>query len=665
MKEIKNLRIITIIVSILLAVGIFVVQLLFSIDTKVIWIIYAAFVVILIVLSIILTNISKKENGEVLKKPKSNIKPVAQENEKKLEEIKKEEIEEDDSITSITYDKDYNIISMSKDLLEKNPSRIGEKLLNWLQDVQVVIDGTAEKCIVIIDDKKYEVSKDKDDYVLIFNDISKEYDLEKKAKDNAYVLGLCSFDNYNEDEESEDTNNYINVNIKLPVMAYFKKYGIVYRTLRNNRLQLILNYKIYEELYNDRFSILNSVRKESRKAGLNVTLSMAFAYGSDDLSELDNEVSNLIDITQNRGGDQVVVRQYGKEAMFYGGASEAREKQSTVKVRAMTNTIKKLIRDSSSIIIVGHNDADSDCIGSMLAMACITKYLNKEPYLVTQSGDIESTTRNVMEKYRNELNKEFNLVSEIDAIEHYDDESLVIMCDHHSISQSNSQTLLAKANRVMIIDHHRRKADLDVKALLLYVEASASSTCEMVSEFFTYLPKMQVPEAVINMMYLGIIIDTDHFRTRTGIRTFDAAKILKNMGVDTQFVEDLAQESYSELKKRVKIINSAVKYNDDILIAALNSDTYSRTAASKACDALIKVNDIEAAFVICYASKNVSIITARSKGKINVQAILEKMDGGGHMTAAGLQKEDVEVDELKDKLERIINDYLAINGGKK
>lgn len=657
MKEINKLRIITIAVSILLGVAIFVVQKVFSIDTKVIWIIYVVFVVILLILSILLTFANNNGDNKIIKLNKKE----TTEKEEKVDET----IIEGNNITSITYDKDYNITSMSNDLLEKNANRINEKILNWLPDVQVVIDGTSDKCIVIIDDKKYEVNKDKNDYVLYFSDISKEYDLEKKVKDNAYVLGLCNFDNYNEDEEAEDTTNYVNANIKLPVMAYFKKYGIVYRTLRNNRLQLILNYKTYEELYNDHFSILNIVRKEAKKVDLNITLSMAFAYGSDDLSELDNEASSLIDITQNRGGDQVAVRQYGKEAMFYGGTSEAREKQSTVKVRAMTNTIKKLIKDSSNVIIVGHNDADSDCIGSMLAMACITKYLNKEAYVVTLSGEIEPTMKNVIEKYRGELYRDFKLVSEIDALEHYDDNSLVIMCDHHSISQSNSQTLLAKANRVMIIDHHRRKADLDVKALLLYVEASASSTCEMVSEFFTYLPKMQVPELVINIMYLGIIIDTDHFRTRTGMRTFDAAKVLKNMGADSQLVENMAQESYGDLKKRIKIINSATKFNDEILIAAVENDTYSRTIASKACDALIKINDIEAAFVICYSSKDVSIITARSKGKINVQVILEKLHGGGHMTAAGLQRDDIEVDELRVELEKVIYDYLAINGGKK
>lgn len=690
MKNINILKIVSIFVLVLFAAILVVAYFAYHINIIIAVVGYTLVVALVVILSILINKNIKENNSEeevvnkeeVKEEPNEQIKPLDEvkviEETKSLEEkikelkeelnkteekpINKKPIEknaEESNIGTINYDKDYVIESITGFVLDNGYEMIGEKLLSYLPETQDIIDGTKEKCVVKIKDKKYEATKKDNSNILVLKDISREYDLEQKIKENAYVLGLCNFDNYNENEEPEEITTFVNANIKLPVMEYFKKYGIVYRTLRNNRLQLILNYQIYKELFRDRFSIINVVRNESKKAGLNITLSMSFAYGCEDLSELDNEASNLLDIAQNRGGDQIVVRQYGKEVNYFGGTSEAKEKQSTVKVRVMTNTIKKLIQESSNVIIIGHKDADSDCIGSMLGMSSIVKSFNVKPYVVLLSGEIEPMMNDVVIKYKDDLAKDFNLISEEEALTYLDEKSLVIMCDHHSIEQSNCQTLLKEAKRVMIIDHHRRKADLDVEAVLIYVEAGASSTCEMVSEFFLYIPKFEISELVANIMYLGIVIDSDHFRVRTDTRTFDAVKLLKNHGADPVVVENMSQEPYDSLKKKIRIINGANKYSENIIISCLDKGTFSRTTASKACDEIIKAREIEAAFVICYSENNEAIITARSKGNINVQAVLEKMNGGGHMTAAGLQRKDTDVEYLKNELIKELDRYLA------
>ena len=642
MKSLRTLRIISSIICILLGGIIFAAYYFFDINVVFALIVYIV-LVLLLTICLYLVGVRKKEDYEEIEKTLNTTTKLA------ISEGK---------IGLVTYDKEYVISFMSDLFTKKEIDHTGEKILTWLPELQDAIDGSSDKIVVIINEDKYEVTKITNSNALLFRDISIEYDLEKKLKDESYVLGLCNFDNYDEDNENEDTISYVNANIKLPVIEYFKDFGIVYRTLRNNRLQLILNYSKYEKLLNDRFSILNTVRREAKKAQLDITLSMAFAYGYDDLLEIDNETSDLLEIAQTRGGDQVVVKEFSKEAVFYGGSSEAREKQSTVKVRVMVNTLKHLVASSSNVIIVGHSDADSDCIGSMLGMASIINRLNKENFVVTLSGSIEPMTKDVLNKYNGELSKEFNLVTENEALNHLNNDSLVIMCDHHSLDQSNCQLLLKQAKQVVIIDHHRRKADLDVEAIMLYVEASSSSTCELVTEFFEYINRLDISNTVANIMYLGIVIDTNHFRVRTGSRTFDAAKNLRRIGADPLLVEELAQEPYINVRKRTEIISSANKYTDDILIACMDKGEYLRSIASQASDALIQTKDIEAVFVLCYTNRDEAIITARSKGNINVQVILEKMNGGGHMTAAGLQRKNVSVEVLKSELTDVLDEYI-------
>lgn len=374
----------------------------------------------------------------------------------------------------LVYNEDYEITWLSSLFNEKDINHVGDKILVWLPELRDLLSGKIAKTIVVINDDKYEVSKKDDAYVLFFNDISREYDLENDVNNNAYVLGIVNFDNYDELTLNENDISFINTNIKVAVVEYFRKYGIVYKTLRNNRLLLILNNSIYKRLLDDRFSILNTVRRESKNGGVDVTLSMSFAYGSYDLIELDKEATSLMEIAQTRGGDQVVSREIGKEANFYGGSSEAKERASRVKVRVVANTVRNLINGASNVIIVGHKDADADCIGAALTMSYIVSTLGKKAYVVTRTGGVETMIRDVMDKYGSLLSSRHNFISESEGLSLMDEETLVIMVDHHSLSLCNSPNILKESKKNVIIDHHRRSADLDVDALFIYIEAGAS-----------------------------------------------------------------------------------------------------------------------------------------------------------------------------------------------
>ena len=559
----------------------------------------------------------------------------------------------------LMYDENYEITYLSNLFKDKNIDHSGEKILVWLPELQDLLSGKVDKTIVIVNDDKYEVTKKDDDYVLFFNDISTEYDLKKAAEDNEYVFGLVNFDNFDELSLNENDVSFVNTNIKVPVIEYFRKYGIVYKTLRNNCIQLVLNKKIYRKLLDDRFSILNKVRKESKAGGIDVTLSMSFAYGNNNLSELDEEASNLLEIAQTRGGDQVVVREIGKDASFFGGSSEARERASKVKVRVVANTIKNIISEASEVIIVGHKDADSDCMGAALSMSLIVRQLGKKAYIVARSGGIEPMIKGVVNKYDEQLSEHHNFISESEAISLLDDDTLVIMVDHHSKNVTSSPDLISEASKIVVIDHHRRSADLDFEALFMYIEAGASSATELIVELFPYFSRnMEVSKEEANIMYIGLLIDTNHFRNRSDSRTFDVAKMIKQLGANSKECEELIEEPYDLSKKRYDLIACAKKYHDNILITSKDDDYYPRSIASQAVDSMVEIRDLAAAFVVCKLNKDEVAISARSDGSINVQLIMEKLGGGGHMTAAGLQKKGITVNELYNNLISGIDEYL-------
>lgn len=559
----------------------------------------------------------------------------------------------------LAYSEDYMITWMSDFFAKRHIDQIGEKLLNWLPELQALLQGEEDSTTIVLEDFKYKINKIANNSVLIFEDITTEYDLDKKINDDAYVIGMVMFDNYEEIQESEDDVAYVNLNIKKPVIDYFKKYGCIYKTLKNNRIFLLLNKSIYKKIFDDRFSILKNIRKVSEEADLDVTLSIAFSYGNDNLIELDDEAQKALELAQTRGGDQVVVKKIGEDVSFFGGNTEAREKFNKTKVRINVSTIKDLIVKSSKVIILCHKNADADCIGSALCISNVVLSYEKPAYIIYHSGGIDSMIKDVVSKYNDAILKKHVLINEDEALQLLDENTLLVMVDHHSKDQSNGSSLIEKTNRIIIIDHHRRKAELDFNPLMFYSEASASSTCEIVGEFVPYLPKkFELTSEEANVMYLGILIDTDRFRERTGSRTFDVVKMLKRFGADFAECDELAEEPYDNIIQRSNIISSGRKYRNDVIISSLNQGIYNRSIASQACDAMVKAKEIEAAFVVCNDSDDEVMISARSNGHINVQTILEKMNGGGHMTASGLQRKDTSVAKVENELINVLDEYF-------
>lgn len=560
----------------------------------------------------------------------------------------------------VIYDDDYTIIWMSDLFKVRGITRVGERITSWLPETGNILSGDSDTVIVTLDTHVYEIRRKNDEPVLFFHDITEEYTYKETYLHERVVIGLASFDNYEESVQyvDEAESSMINAAVRTPVTEYCAAHGILVKRLNNYRYLMVLNEKIYGDLVKDHFAVLAKVRKAAQTKDVSITLSMAFARGSGDFDELDDMVTNLLDLAQTRGGDQVAVQTKGEEVKYFGGSTEAAEKRSRVRVRVMAHSLRELIYQSSNVIIAGHKNADFDCIGSALCLAKMVQALHKPVSIIAKTGGIEEKLDSAMRQYKKELAEEAVFVTESEALNQLRPSTLVIMTDHHNVQQSNGAKVEENARKVVVIDHHRRSTDMGVKPVLIYIEAGASSACELVSEMIPYISShVDISELVATFMLTGMTIDTDHFHVRTGSRTYDACSVLRQYGADPQLANDLLKDTYDEFNLKSKMIACAQKYEDGVIIAPFAEENVTRSLMSQVADSLLDIQGVEAAFVLANTDANETCISARSSGRVNVQAIMEKMHGGGHMTAAAMQRSRTSLDSVKKELIQAIEEY--------
>ena len=560
----------------------------------------------------------------------------------------------------VMYDENYVVTFMSELFKDSSIDRIGKKILSWLPEVDELISGKSESVKVMLDNRLYEVKRKDEETVLLFKDITKQDYFETCYKDEQLVVSLFNLDNYEESTQYEDEIEVSNINsiLRTCINEYAKEHKIMLKRLNSFRYLAILNEKIYKELVEDRFSLLNKIRREAQKLDVPITLSMSFARGSSDIQQLDEISVQLMDLAQTRGGDQVVTKKVDEDVKYYGGSSEALEKRSRVRVRVMANTIKELIQKSSNVIICGHMVADFDCIGAAIGMARIVECYHKQVCVVAKTGGIEEKIKGALDANAKALKDRVLFVSENEALNQLKDNTLVIMVDHHNLAQSNAKQILQKAKRIAIIDHHRRSADLEVKPMYVYIESAASSSCELITEFMPYISnRLDINEVEATIMLGGMTVDTNSFKRKTGSRTYDAASALRKLGANPILVDEYLKDTYEEMRIKNLIVANSSQFKKGIVISS-NDILITRSLMSQAADKLMTIQDMHAAFVIAKGEDDQVCISARSDGTINVQIIMEKMHGGGHLTGAALQRKNTTVEALREELCATIEDYL-------
>ena len=561
----------------------------------------------------------------------------------------------------LMYDDDYVITQMSELFEQRGLNHVGSKVLSWLPEVDPLISGQGDTATVQLDERMYEITRREDEPVLIFRDITEQHNAMLSYSEERPVIGIAVLDNYDEVTQYEDDASLSNINaaVRTPLTDYFRERGILLKRISNSRYFMVLNEKMFSDLVSDHFSILNTIRRSAAKQDVAISLSMAFARGTERLEELDEIAVKLIDLAQSRGGDQVVVQQAGGEVKYFGGSSEATEKRSRVRVRVMANTFRELISRSSNVIICGHRNMDFDCVGSAIGVARAATALNKQVCIIGKTGGIEEKLAKVLAENAEELNQEVRFVTESEAINQLQANTLTVMVDHHNIKQSNGSKLLESASKIAIIDHHRRSTEMGVKPVLVYIEAGASSACELITEMMPYISfRIEISELAANIMLAGMTIDTNRFHVRTGARTFEAAAALRKMGADPMQVDDYLKDTYDELTLKASCMSKAKRHDNAIITIPYKDGVLTRSLMSQVADQMLEIQGIDAVFVIADDTEGETAISARSNGKVNVQRIMEAIGGGGHMTAAAVQRKRCDIDELEQELLEKTEEYF-------
>ena len=523
-----------------------------------------------------------------------------------------------------------------------------------------------------IGNKKYKVIgeytkiKDKDHknskehmITIYFMDETKTEELLNKYNNSQICIGIIIVDNYEEmmQRATEEEKLTITSEIEKNVYAWINKYnGISIKSERDTYV-CVFEQEDLEQIKKDKFDILDEIKQIKTQDKIQSTLSIAISEEGEKNSEKYKSAKAVIDIALGRGGDQAIIKQDGKY-LFFGGRTQEVEKRTKVKARIIAQGLEELIANSDNVIIMGHTNSDIDSIGSALGVYRIAKTLKKDAYVVSQ------TTGTSLDVFLNDIKQidEYNeiLIERDKALSLINSNSLLVIVDTQKENYVDCPELLSKTDKIAIIDHHRKGTDYIKNSMLTFHEVYASSACELVTELIEYSEQeVKLTTIEVEALYAGIMMDTKNFTFKTGVRTFEAAAFLRKCGVDIIKVKKWFQSDLETYNKISEIVANSEIIDDNIAISIYNRDDQdTNIICAKAADELLTISNITASFVIGKMGEKV-YISGRSIGDINVQLILEKLGGGGHITVAGAQLDGMTEEEVKQELIIRINEYFS------
>lgn len=483
----------------------------------------------------------------------------------------------------------------------------------------------------------------------------------KEAKDTIdkekIATILLYIDNLDEVKSSvEDSlRATITGNVETEIINYFNGYDATVRKYDDDRYLIIANNENLQKIIQKKFDILDRVRDLKVQSIIPLTLSIAATTDGETPLEQYEIARNTMDIALGRGGDQAVLRR-GHNYEYFGGKSKAVEKTTKVKARVVGGALRSLIDDASNVIIMPHKNADMDAIGSAIGVVKLVRMRGKTPYIALNS--VNMSIRNIMARINEEESLKGVVKPEGELIGLIDDKTLLIVVDHHKKSISEAPDLVDQIKDRVVIDHHRRSGEFIESTELVFLEPYASSTSELVTELFTYMTdNVVLSKFEAEALLAGITVDTKNFTVQTGVRTFEAASMLRRFGADPEVVKKYFKEDYLVIKNRADIVRQSEIFMDDTIIGILEDKVdNSILIAAQAADEMLSINGMKASFVAVKISNNETHVSARSLGEISVQLIMEKLGGGGHLNQAATRI-DLSVDLAVEELKRKIKEY--------
>ncbi|AFS79841.1 phosphoesterase domain-containing protein [Gottschalkia acidurici 9a] len=495
--------------------------------------------------------------------------------------------------------------------------------------------------------------------MLYFIDRTEYIDLQCKYVGERVDIGFIYIDNY--EELMSDTDEIYKSSVLAEIDKRLNKLakrvnGFIKKTDRNKYL-IVFENRYFNILENDKFEILDEIRHIDLGNKIPVTLSIGIGIGGKVLSDTYEYARGAMDIALGRGGDQAVVKDVD-ELSFYGGKIKTLEKRTKVKARVISYALKQLINQSEVVLIMGHRIGDMDSFGASIGIYRAVKNKKKRCYIVL--NDVNLSIKNIYEEFKKEQPDYLEDIVTYDQIKNMSyKSSICIVVDTHMPEHTEVPAILNKVDKVAVIDHHRRGASFIEDPILTYVEPYASSTSELVTELLYYIEEnIYMTKFDADALLAGIAVDTKNFAVNTGVRTFEAASFLRKKGADTLKVRQLFKNDIDTFILKGEIIKNINIFKEGIAISKLEKDTDGGIlVAAQVADELLNIQGIVASFVLAKNGDKVHI-SGRSTDDINVQFIMEKVGGGGHMTVAGAKIENATIQQAEEKLKKAIIEYL-------
>ncbi|MCY7216270.1 DHH family phosphoesterase [Streptococcus dysgalactiae] len=480
------------------------------------------------------------------------------------------------------------------------------------------------------------------------------------------VVGIISVDNYGDltDDLSDADTSKINSLVANFIDEFMESKQIFYRRVNMDRYYFFTDFKTLKALMDDKFSVLEEFRKEAQEAQRPLTLSIGISFGEEKHSQIGQVALENLNIALVRGGDQIVIRENADHTnpIYFGGGSVSTVKRSRTRTRAMMTAISDRIKMVDNVFIVGHRKLDMDALGSAVGMQFFASNIIENSFAVYNPDEMSSDIERAIERLQ--ADGKTRLISISQAMGLVTPRSLLVMVDHSKISLTLSKEFYEQFEDVIVVDHHRRDDDFPDNAILTFIESGASSAAELVTELIQFQnAKKRLNKIQSSVLMAGIMLDTKNFSTRVTSRTFDVASYLRSKGSDSVEIQTISATDFDEYKQVNEIILQGQRLGDSIIVAAgENGKLYSNVIASKAADTILSMAHVEASFVLVETESHKIAISARSRSKINVQRVMEKLGGGGHFNLAACQLTDISLPQAKALLLETIDSTMKETG---
>ena len=569
-------------------------------------------------------------------------------------------------IALIQYDENRNIVWTSDLFKAMNINIVGVKLLEWQPHLASLFDDEDVK-VIDIKGKKFEAYNSQETKLIYLKDVTQLLSLQQDYLDQQVCMAYITIDNYEETLENADEPKMalIQSRSRQVIVDWAYSNGIIIRRFKSGGYLAFFNERIYRKQVENKFAILDTFKEMSKELDEVMTLSIGIGKDSRVLRELDELASAALNLTYSRGGDQVAIKSGDdKKVRFFGGNSDTFEKSSKVRARVIAQSLAGLIKNAGQVLVMGHKNSDLDSFGASIGVAKIAMAYGKKANVIIDFDSIEKKTKEVAVMVKADQRYKGLLISANEAMENINKNTLLIVVDNHKSSLALSKALLDRVKNKVIIDHHRRGEEFIEAPVLTYLEPASSSTVELVIELCDYQNvDLKINELDATIMYAGMLVDTNNFKQRVGVRTFQSAAHLKELQANVPMAYEFIKDSYQETLQRLSIAQTAYQYNSEILIACgQENEEYTPSLLAKSSNALLEISGIKASFSIGKVSKTMVAISARSTKDMNVQVIMESMNGGGHFSMAAAQFENQSIEEVRLLLEEKIQEYLDDRG---